>query len=111
MCHVSGLMCEQSVLTGFHAQSDKNVSRETVFCPIGAEYLNKTTSIAQGETRCDRAKTWSFWRLAGAAPCEGQCSRGQDLHRQPKLQNPVRLKIFSFKNRVTETDRNIVAGI
>jgi len=53
------LMCEQSVLTGFMPQSDKNVSRETVLSDWGRKPY-KTTSIAQGETRAIARKLGLF---------------------------------------------------
>jgi len=58
------LMCEQSVLTGFMPQSDKNVSRETVLSDWGRKPY-KTTSIAQGETRAIARKLGLFggWRV------------------------------------------------
>jgi hypothetical protein len=52
-------MCEQSVLTGFMPQSDKNVSRETVLSDWG-RIPYKTTSIAQGETRAIARKLGLF---------------------------------------------------
>jgi hypothetical protein len=52
-------MCEQSVLSGFMLQSDKNVSRETVLSDWGRKPY-KTTSIAQGETRAIARKLGLF---------------------------------------------------